>query len=109
VVSAAMRPTRQLESDRLKESGEGTSPQDASGSPAVGRVALPDAQVATDPVADRAVGLEPELLVPRSWLTTLRGDVDACASAGNGLAAVHSFDPIHHAGDIFGDRQIAAP
>jgi hypothetical protein len=67
---------RQPESGRSKESGEVTSPQDASGSPAVGRVALPDAPVATDPVADRAVGLEPELLVPRSWPTTLRGDVE---------------------------------
>src|ERR1700704_5500900 len=35
--------------------------------------------------------------------------VDACTRTGNGPASVQRFDPIHGAGDILGDRQIAAP
>src|SRR2546425_11099787 len=35
--------------------------------------------------------------------------VDGCAGARNGPAAVQRFDPIHHAGHIFGDGQIAPP
>src|SRR5437879_1541189 len=61
------RRARQTESVRWKESGPATSRQDACGSPLIVRVALPDARVATHPVADRAVRLAPALLVPRSW------------------------------------------
>src|SRR5512133_976197 len=35
--------------------------------------------------------------------------VDRGATAGNGPAAIQRFDPIHHPGYIFGDRQITAP
>src|ERR1017187_6290659 len=40
---------------------------------------------------------------------TMTGSVDAGARTGNGPASVQRFDPIHGAGDILGDRQIAAP
>src|SRR5437773_12273816 len=55
---------------------EVTSRQNACGFRAVVRVALRAAQVATHPVADTAVRLEPEPLVPRSWPTTLHDDVE---------------------------------
>src|ERR1035441_9107338 len=42
-------------------------------------------------------------------LGTMTGSVDACARTGNGPASVQRFDPIHGAGDVLGDRQIAAP
>src|SRR5579864_2085819 len=52
---------------------------------------------------------------PDSWfhelgqpLGAMTGSIDAGARTGNGPAAVQRFDPIHGAGDIFGDRQIAA-
>jgi hypothetical protein len=51
------------ESDRWKESGAATSRPNVCGFPPVTRVALPDAPVARDPVADGAVPREPEL----SW------------------------------------------
>src|SRR6266516_6817522 len=75
-VSAAAPPARRPESDRWKESGEVTSRQNACGFPPVARVVLRDAQVVIDPVADRAVQLEPELRVQRSWPTTRRDDVE---------------------------------
>src|ERR1700682_1362926 len=53
---------------------------------------------------------------PNTWfhelvqpLGAMTGSIDADATAGNAPAAVQRFDPIHGAGDILGDRQIAAP
>src|SRR5947207_6413017 len=53
---------------------------------------------------------------PNSWfqdfgqpLGAMMGSVNLGAAAGNGPAAIQSFDPIHHSGRVFGDRQIAPP
>ncbi len=53
---------------------------------------------------------------PDSWfqelvqpLGAMTGSINAGATTGNAPAAVQRFDPIHGAGDILGDRQIAAP
>ena len=34
--------------------------------------------------------------------------IDLLASTGNGPAPIHRLEPIHHSGEIFGDRQITA-
>jgi hypothetical protein len=83
----------------------------AGGFPAVARGVLPDASVAADPVAGRAVRLAPALLVARSWLTTGRdaGERRRLCQRMDRPAAVQSFDAIHDSGDILGDGQIAAP
>ena len=47
-----------------------------------------------------------ELVQPLGAMT---GSIDAGARTRNGPATVQRFDPIHGAGDIFGDGQIAAP
>jgi hypothetical protein len=93
-----------------KESGAVTSPLHACGSPGVGRIALPGAQDAIDPVARGAVRLDPnsrfsdlgQPLCARTW------SVDGGAAEGNGSAAILRFDAIHDAGAILGDGQIAA-
>ena len=60
--------------------------------------------------------IEPFGANPNSWfhdlgqpLGAMTWSVDGCAAAGNRPAAVQSFDPIHDAGHILGDRQITAP
>jgi hypothetical protein len=42
-------------------------------------------------------------------LGAMTGSIHGAATAGNGPASVQRFDPIHGAGDILGDRQIAVP
>ena len=42
-------------------------------------------------------------------LGAMSGSIDCRTAAGNALAAVQGFDPIHYAGHILGDRQIAPP
>jgi len=71
--------------------------------PAVSGIALLDAPVAADPVADSTVRPADELrfLNLGKPLGAMPRSIDRRTTAGNGPAAVECFDPTHHSADIW--------